>query len=129
MLCHPNPNPNPNPTLIANDMLCYANPSPNPNPNPTPIANDIRKRYGLKGTHAEAMADTGILITQMTWMTEFPRAVAPAVKLVGPILPEPASYVLVSMRLGSLATLAALPSCVVIVWRCGVACSRCQQNS
>jgi len=47
-------------------------------------------RYGLEGTHAEAMADTGILITQMTWMTEFPRAVAPAVKLVGPILPEAA---------------------------------------
>jgi len=55
-----------------------------------PIADELRQRYGLEGTHAEAMADTGILITQMTWMTEFPRAVAPAVKLVGPILPEAA---------------------------------------
>jgi hypothetical protein len=37
-------------------------------------------------TTLKAMADTGMLITQNTWVTEFPRAIAPAVKLVGPIL-------------------------------------------
>jgi len=51
-----------------------------------PAANKLRAKYGLKGTHKEAMADTGMMITQNTWITEFPRAIPPAVKLVGPIL-------------------------------------------
>jgi len=51
-----------------------------------PGANALRAKFGLEGTHAEAMADTGIMITQNTWVTEFPRAIAPAIKMVGPIL-------------------------------------------
>jgi UDP:flavonoid glycosyltransferase YjiC (YdhE family) len=58
-----------------------------------PAANKLRAKYGLHGSHKDAMADVGIFISQSTWVTEFPRAVAPAIKLVGPILPEPAEPV------------------------------------
>jgi hypothetical protein len=51
-----------------------------------PGANALRAKFGVEGSHADAMADTGIMITQNTWVTEFPRAIAPAIKMVGPIL-------------------------------------------
>lgn len=54
-----------------------------------PISNNLRQKHNLSGTHAGAMADTGMMIVQTSWAVEFPRAVPPSVKLVGPILPQP----------------------------------------
>eukprot|EP00041_Stephanoeca_diplocostata_P019471 m.420193 g.420193 ORF g.420193 m.420193 type:complete len:516 (-) comp21314_c0_seq2:1313-2860(-) len=55
-----------------------------------PITNALRQKHGLTGSHKEAMADTGMFIMQSSWAIEFPRAVPPSVRLVGPILPGPA---------------------------------------
>ena len=54
-----------------------------------PYVDKLRAEYGLTRTHAEAQANTGILIAQTSWATEFPHVIVPAVKVVGPILPSP----------------------------------------
>mmetsp|Transcript_20925 Transcript_20925/g.54400 ORF Transcript_20925/g.54400 Transcript_20925/m.54400 type:complete len:514 (-) Transcript_20925:50-1591(-) len=54
------------------------------------LSAELRAKYNLSGTHAEAMADTGMMIVQTSWGIEFPTAVPPSVKLVGPILAAPA---------------------------------------
>eukprot|EP00038_Savillea_parva_P007479 m.170433 g.170433 ORF g.170433 m.170433 type:complete len:518 (+) comp13240_c0_seq1:81-1634(+) len=52
------------------------------------ITEELRAKYNLTGTHAEAMSDTGMFIMQTSWGIEYPTALPPAVKLVGPILPS-----------------------------------------
>eukprot|EP00038_Savillea_parva_P004468 m.138087 g.138087 ORF g.138087 m.138087 type:complete len:514 (-) comp11478_c0_seq1:74-1615(-) len=53
------------------------------------ITNDLRAKLNLSGSHAEAMCDHGMLISQSSWAFEFPTSLPPTVKLVGPILPSP----------------------------------------
>lgn len=53
-----------------------------------PFYDTLRTKYGLD-SHPKSNSRAAIVITQMTWMTEIPRPIAPGVKLVGPILAAP----------------------------------------
>jgi UDP:flavonoid glycosyltransferase YjiC (YdhE family) len=52
------------------------------------VSEDLRAKWNISGSHAEAMCDHGMLIVQTSWAIEFPTAIPPVVKLVGPILPS-----------------------------------------
>lgn len=55
-----------------------------------PASNNLRKKFGVEGDHQHAMGDTGMMIAQTSWAVEFPRAIPAAVKMVGPMLAQPA---------------------------------------
>lgn len=52
--------------------------------------NRLREQYGISGSHARSQHNTGIVLAQSTWGLEFSHPIVPAIKVVGPILPEPA---------------------------------------
>jgi hypothetical protein len=51
--------------------------------------NALRKQYGVEGSHARSQHNVGIVLSQSTWGLEFSHPIVPAIKVVGPILPEP----------------------------------------
>lgn len=48
----------------------------------------FRAQHGLD-QHADALARTGLLISQSSWLLDVPRPATPALKMVGPVLPSP----------------------------------------